>query len=73
MTPKEKAHDLFEKMAHHLCNTDAQECAIIAVDEMLENDGWSSSQLEWDIFKKYYLEVKKELEQILEDGFSRGV
>jgi hypothetical protein len=65
MTPKEKAHELFEKMALHICNTDAQECALIAIDEMIE--------LCESYVTPYYQEVKKELEQILEDGFSRGV
>ena len=68
MTPKEYAEQLFNKMAFEISgdfyNTQAKECAIIAVEEMLDNDGWSSSQYEWDVFKKYFVQVKKELELI---------
>ena len=70
MKPKEKAHELFEKMAQHLCNTDAQECAIIAVDEILHNDGFTQFD---QYLTEYWQEVKQELEQILEGGFFRGV
>jgi len=42
----------------------AKECALIAVNEMLDNDGWSSSQYGWDVFKKYFIEVKKEIENL---------
>ena len=63
MTPKEKAHDLFEKMAHHLCNTDAQECAIIAVDEMLGMLPFPED--EWHLEMESFLsEVKQEIENL---------
>jgi hypothetical protein len=42
----------------------AKKCALIAVKEMLENDGWSSSQYEWDVFKKYFIEVIEEIENL---------
>ncbi len=86
MTPKEKAHELFEKMALHICNTDAQECALVAIDEILNSTPLHPNDVDWDDCgaahnyyyyaqkeeaKKYWQEVKKELEQILEDGFSR--
>jgi len=43
---------------------EAKECALIAVNEMLDNDGWSSSQYGWDVFKKYFIEVKQEIENL---------
>ena len=43
---------------------EAKQCALIAVDEMLSNDGWSSSPKEWDIFKKYCKNVKHEIEKL---------
>jgi hypothetical protein len=35
MTPKEKAQELLDKMAFEVCKTDAKQCALIAVDEMI--------------------------------------
>jgi hypothetical protein len=37
MTPKEKAQELVDKMAFEVCKTDAKQCALIAVDEMITN------------------------------------
>jgi hypothetical protein len=72
MTPKEKAKELVEKYfdtCHKSSDLElswkvCKRCALIAVDEMLENDGWSSSQYGWDVFKKYFIEVKKEIEKL---------
>ena len=68
MTAKEKANELFDKynelLSIHIFNGTfdiAKQCALVAVDEMLKNDGWSSSRNEWSIFKKYCEEVKQEL------------
>ena len=65
MTPKEKAIELFDKYAMYLranlmyneeANEDAKQCALIAVNEIL------------DVCKtylsSYYLEVKKEIEKL---------
>ena len=66
MSPREKAKELVDKYDSTLTylesKSKAKQCALIAVDEMLRNDGWSSSRDEWDTFKKYYEEVKKEIE-----------
>jgi hypothetical protein len=35
MTPKEKAIELVNKMAFEVCKTDAKQCALIAVDEII--------------------------------------
>ena len=78
MTPKEKAMELIEKFEKEVYKYDldtnneydmslfhlAKQCALIAVDEMLSNDGWSSSRNEWDIFKKYFEQVKQEIEKL---------
>ena len=68
MTAKEKANELFDKynelLSIHIFNGTfdiAKQSALIAVDEMLNNDGWSSSPAEWSVFKKYCEEVKQEL------------
>ena len=65
MTAKEKAQELVAKMEKDFQYFASREIsiqhAIIAVDEMLSNDGWSSSRNEWDRFKKYWEQVKHEL------------
>ena len=67
--PKEKAKELVDKMRDEIpCHCDdweqAKQCALIAVDELLSNDGFSSSREEWAIFKKYWNEVKQEIEKL---------
>jgi len=78
MTPQEKAEELFWKYRPIIAGkqfvtglvlmSEAKEltkqCALIAVDEMLSNDGWSSSPKEWDIFKKYCKNVKQKIEKL---------
>ena len=71
MTPKEKARDLVDKFVYHVASitdwgqlNNAKECALIAVEEMLKNDSWSSSLQEWNTFKNYCLEVKTEINKI---------
>lgn len=69
MTPGAKAKQLVNKfMSYGLHNkymgrTSARQCALIAVEEILSNDGWSSSREEWDIFINYWEEVKKEIDK----------
>jgi hypothetical protein len=64
MTPKEKAIELIDKMAFEVCKTDAIQCALIAVDEMLI---WfkahSYSNKNYDAFV-FYNEVKQEIEKL---------
>lgn len=61
MKPKEKAKEIVENFENALTIKD---CALIAVDEMLSNDGWSSSRDEWDRFKKYCEELKLEIRKL---------
>ena len=62
MTPKEKAKQLIEAMAFSCRECDyeakAKQCALIAVDEILDTIKWciGDSQVE------YWQEVKKEIE-----------
>ena len=60
MTPKEKAQDLVNKMLQFTDwhEGDAQECSLIAVDEILDTIKWciGDSQVE------YWQDVKKEIE-----------
>ncbi len=62
MTPKEKAEELFEKFnnpdtTHHPYVHNAQQCALIAVNEILEI---IFSDYDW----QYWNEVKQELEKL---------
>ena len=58
MTAKEKAEELFDKMAFEVCGTDAKICALIAVNQILENNYGSWMQMQ------YWEEVKQEIEKI---------
>jgi len=72
MTAKQNAQILFDNYyivcqeftEEIQCSIQAKQCALIAIDEVLSNDGWSSSREEWAIFKKYCEEVKKEIENL---------
>jgi len=75
MTPKEKAKDLVGKYGIWCWNNEweevAKKCALIAVDEMLANAGmiWGGRNTETgltarDEFRKYWQEVKQELEKL---------
>jgi len=60
MTPKEKAQQLFDKFYFETTITEleeAKDCALIAVNKMLNND---SIKFDQD-FKEYWEKVKKEL------------
>lgn len=55
MTPKEKAIELFEKMYFQTTTKyDAKQCALIAVDELIQNT---------DVYS-YWDEVKSEIEKL---------
>jgi hypothetical protein len=63
MTPKEKAKELYNKFystsshPHHVESrkNNAKQCALIAVDEMINVCYWNTT-------KEFLLEVKKEIE-----------
>jgi hypothetical protein len=66
MTPKEKAEELFKQyysyLKANLMNDeeaweDAKQCALIAVDEVLENS-------HTNVFTKYWKQVKQEINGI---------
>ena len=61
MTPKEKAIELVEDMhdAPEIgYNEHAQQCALIAVDEVLQQILWDKAAV------KYWEDVKKEIEKL---------
>ena len=68
MTPKEKAKELVDKFYQQAPLEDikfysndvmAKDCALIAVDEILQ-----SNNLYHSIKKKFYLEVKQEIKKL---------
>ncbi len=63
MTPKEKAMQIFNSMCNsvdELLPFDVKECALIAVDEMIEESiGYLSIKR-----NKYWKKVKQEIEKI---------
>lgn len=62
MTPKEKALDLIDKMTFETHSYNAKHCAMVAVNEILED------KVEIDgmrvINDSYWMEVKQELEKL---------
>lgn len=62
MTPKEKAQDLIDKMTFETHSYNAKHCAMVAVNEILED------KVEIDgmrvINDSYWMEVKQELEKL---------
>jgi hypothetical protein len=65
MTPKEKAQELLDKMAFEVCKTDAKQCALIAVDELLE----ATKRYDYTLgpkpsYNEYWLKVKYQIENL---------
>ena len=70
MTPKEKAMELFDKFnnpdtTHYPYVHNAQQCAIIAVDEIAKCTKHEKQEFENDRFSEHYWdEVKQEIEAL---------
>jgi len=69
MTPKEKAEELFEKFnnpdtTHHPYVHNAQQCALISVDEILRLNVFDYYYSDWSCRIEYWQEVKQELEKL---------
>jgi len=74
MTPKEKAEKLYNRMLPKsgvVFKLQAKQCALIAVDEMLNNAGfiWGGRDTETgmtarDQYRKYWQEVRDEIEKL---------
>ena len=65
MTPKEKAKQLVDKMSFEVCKTDAKQCALIAVDEII-NSNPHSNPLNTEVYSTmdWWQEVKQEIEKL---------
>jgi hypothetical protein len=72
MTPKEKAIKLFEKFLRtdtvdnysYVGNLVAQQCALIAVDEIIDSNPMYYTGFEYESNLEYWLEVRQEIENI---------
>ena len=65
MTPKEKAIELIEKFTFINGNSFfAKDCAIIAVDEIIENLHWLEDSINFHKAIRFWNEVKTELEKL---------
>jgi hypothetical protein len=67
MTPKEKAKELVDRFAFNCRECDnARQCALIAVDEILESlsDIYIQGETDIDEVRIYYREVKEELDNL---------
>jgi hypothetical protein len=65
MTPQQKAIELVNKMAFEVCKTDAKQCALIAVDEVLE----ATKRYDYTLgpkpsYNEYWLKVKYQIEKL---------
>ena len=72
MTTKEKATDLFIKYYERLPNDtysdegaklEAKQCALIAVDEIIDAVDWHEFEVPNDVLH-YYFEVKREIQKL---------
>lgn len=72
MTPKEKAKELYIKYTDILnvrdlqitANPFAKQCALLAVDEILDDDMYDMSQELFENRINYWQEVRKEIENL---------
>ena len=69
MTPKEKAKELIEKyqfveIANYTSMFEIKECALITVDEILNDDWYITTQEDLIKRKEYWQEVKQEIEKL---------
>ena len=68
MTPKEKAIDLVNKMLFcyqgHIDEYTAKQCALIAVDEILDDDMYGMEEEHFEKRINYWEEVKQEIEKL---------
>ena len=67
MTPEKKAKDLVEQFSWIDCSSDAKQCALICVDEMINTD-INKDYIKVDgymySFIEFYVEVKQEIEKL---------
>jgi hypothetical protein len=66
MTPKEKAKELYEKyefvyIQNYTSKHEVKQCALIAVDEILDDDVYDMSEQLFDRRIEYWKEVKFEI------------
>lgn len=67
MTPEQKANELVRQFSWIDCSSDAKQCALICVDEMINTD-INKDYIKVDgymySFIEFYVEVKQEIEKL---------
>lgn len=66
MTPKEKANQLFNRYQNEvgMFRFDAKNCALIAVDEIINCDSFFKTLEDTKEFTKYWYEVQQEINKL---------
>ena len=69
MNAKEKAKELMEKyafveIAHYTSLFEVKQCALIAVDEILDVDYFDMSEEHFENIMEYWEQVKQEIQQL---------
>jgi hypothetical protein len=65
MTPKEKAEELVDKFSFSCRECDnSKQCALIAVDEILDDDCFDMGEEAFDKRINFWQQVKKEIEEL---------
>ena len=64
MTSKDKAKELVDRFIWIDCISDAKQCALICVDEIINTYPTPWSSLDIDPQKEYWQEVKQEIEKL---------
>ncbi len=67
MTPKQKAEELIDKFTFEIGNFNAKQCALIAIDEILNFDLKAKNESQFIIerrIEEYWQEVRTELEKL---------
>ena len=63
MIPEQKAKELVEQFSWIDCSSDAKQCALICVDEILQVL-WHNHEKNSEKMYRYYIEVKQEINKL---------
>lgn len=63
MTPEQKAKDLVRQFSWIDCSSDAKQCALICVDEILQVL-WHNHEKNSEKMYRYYTKVKQEINKL---------
>tara|TARA_R110000868_G_scaffold243769_1_gene499768 strand:+ start:190 stop:393 length:204 start_codon:yes stop_codon:yes gene_type:complete len=67
MTPVEKAYDIWQKMMNAdvlVDETSALQCALVAIDELINDNNHNENIVNAGLNKQYWIEVKEQIEKL---------